>query len=138
MKYKGITFDDWTYDPETKTAWAYMCSACAKQTMVDERYLDDACPDGAECGVCGCHNEAEYYYDMPMKESEAQEACLNETISEPKFMYVDGRNYFYQCFADHGECTGVNLYDGENGMFIETFDTMVDMENYVGWKGETA
>lgn len=141
MKYDGVVFDDWWYDEPNALAMVYMCEECARKhgySTALHKYFGVGVPDGAQCGVYGCHNEAEYDYAIPMSMAEAQEQSMNEKICEPKFMYVDGRNYFYQLFTDHGKCVGVNLYDGDSGMFIEGFDTMADMESYVGWKGETA
>lgn len=63
LTYKGIVFDDHT-EMDENGVWAYMCSACAKKYKIDDRWLDNAVPEGAICGVEGCENEAEFYFDM--------------------------------------------------------------------------
>ena len=86
LKYKGIVFDDYTYNDEDwvkeggPIAWAYMCRECANRLSEDDkRSLDDAVPDGATCGVKGCENEAEYYFDLYEKDWDGRkvvEECL--------------------------------------------------------------
>lgn len=54
LKYKGITFDDFTEDEYG--IWSQMCKKC--QAKYADRISDDyeiQQEGGGVCGVCGCH-----------------------------------------------------------------------------------
>jgi hypothetical protein len=67
-KVSGLIFDDWTpqeqgqnYDTDT---WTQVCTKCANKHKL--KNLDDA--GQGICGVEGCENESDYYYDFNREE----------------------------------------------------------------------
>jgi len=69
-KETGTRFDDWV-DNESNAfdifmdSWSQVCDKCAKEHHLLDTYIEigAACP-GTTCGVEGCQNEAEHYYDF--------------------------------------------------------------------------
>lgn len=60
-------FDDYVLQPEEDvygtTHWTQVCNACAKRLHLLDSYLDTGSGSGV-CGVLGCSNEADHYYDF--------------------------------------------------------------------------
>lgn len=73
-KETGTCFDDWTNeyggDLENPSefdcdSWTQVCDSCAKKFHLLDSYLSiGEAPDGTICGVKGCNNLAEHYYDF--------------------------------------------------------------------------
>lgn len=68
-KETGTRFDDWVYndkgeDYDTDT-WSQVCDKCAKKFHLLDSYLAEGeAPEGTICGIEGCNNEADHYYDF--------------------------------------------------------------------------
>jgi len=66
----GTYFDDYTENPITDfdtTHWTQVCDECAKKHHLLDSYL--AIGDGSGiCGVVGCNNESDHYYDFQGEE----------------------------------------------------------------------
>ena len=80
LEYKGILFDDWTVDEETKGVWAEMCQCCADKYKV---LLSDELSDGGmgACGIKGCDvvgmdsdYERHYYVDFKLEHIQVLDA----------------------------------------------------------------
>ena len=71
MKDKNSTaeFDDYVkqdhdgheYD---ETHWTQVCDTCAKKHHLLDSFLSVGGGGGLICGVLGCNNEADHYYDF--------------------------------------------------------------------------
>jgi len=69
-KETGAVFDDWIEyeDKESDTdTWTQVCDACAKCLHLLDSYLEVGAGQGI-CGVVGCQNEADHYYDFTREE----------------------------------------------------------------------
>ena len=70
LEYKGLSFDEWTIDPDTGGIWGEMCECCAEKY---KHILKDELSGGGmgACSVKGCSNvgadidtENHYYVDF--------------------------------------------------------------------------
>jgi len=70
-KETGCKFDDFVEYSENEienceydtNAWTQVCHECAKKYHLLDSYLDIGSGSGI-CGVVGCKNESEHYYDF--------------------------------------------------------------------------
>ena len=67
----GMVFDDYTDNEqdETETETAYWTQLCEEHAVHGEASLEEMPGDGCICGVKGCQNPAEYYYNFNEKEN---------------------------------------------------------------------
>jgi hypothetical protein len=69
-KETGTLFDDYTlqsieeFDTDT---WTQVCDKCAKEHCLLDSYLETGAGHGI-CGVLGCNNESDHYYDFNREE----------------------------------------------------------------------
>lgn len=49
-------------------AWSYVCEHHVATYGIPDCLLDGGACDGVLCGVEGCKNEADFYFDIPCKE----------------------------------------------------------------------
>ena len=75
-KETGTIFDDFVdkravgKDEEEYTdTWTQVCDRCAKEHNLLDSYLDCGAGHGI-CGVLGCNNESDHYYDFNREERE--------------------------------------------------------------------
>jgi hypothetical protein len=83
----GTIFDDYVYqdkgDEYDTDAWTQVCESCAQKHHLLDSYLEiGAAPAGTTCGVLGCHNEAEHYYDFKI----AGEITMDMTVKATKLI----------------------------------------------------
>ena len=65
-KETEAVFDDWVeqeYKDSDTDAWTQVCDSCAKKHHLLDSYLETGAGQGI-CGVKGCSNEADHYYDF--------------------------------------------------------------------------
>lgn len=71
-KITGTLFDDFVkQDNEgyTKDTWTQVCNKCAKEHRLPSKGLDKGYGSGI-CGVLGCNEESDHYYDFNRLEKE--------------------------------------------------------------------
>lgn len=82
LKYKGITFDDFTDDRDdfrVPKYWSQMCEGCYKKYGYK---IPNCSGDGSGiCGVEGCENEADYYVDFDTAEVKITDVPFIRTIT---------------------------------------------------------
>ena len=64
-KETDAIFDDFVNDErvEETDMWTQVCDKCAKKYHLLDSYLEIGAGEGI-CGVDGCSNEADHYYDF--------------------------------------------------------------------------
>lgn len=69
-KETGTVFDDFTKNDEKenfdKTFWTQVCDSCANDHKLPKTNLDIDSGHGI-CGVLGCNNQSDHYYDFNTK-----------------------------------------------------------------------
>jgi len=75
-KVTGTLFDDFTNQPEEyefdTDTWTQVCDRCAKEHRLPDKGLDKGCGYGI-CGVLGCNEESDHYYDFNRVEKEFEQ-----------------------------------------------------------------
>lgn len=76
LKWRGIRFNDFTYDREYGKYWTQVCQSCVDEYQIPSQFLDEYPGYGIHCGVKGCMEEEAdetatmYYLDIPKGEEE--------------------------------------------------------------------
>lgn len=71
-KNTNCKFDDYVEYSEQEAeeygtdAWTQVCDECSKKHNLLDSYLDTGSGNGI-CGVVGCQNESDHYYDFEIK-----------------------------------------------------------------------
>jgi hypothetical protein len=68
-KNSKAIFDDFTTNEEgfETEYWTQICDSCYKKLNLNKKYVDENAGSGI-CGVKGCSNESDHYYDFNPEE----------------------------------------------------------------------